>query len=201
MKAAVRSVPAGMGALSRGIAKARSVPKASGLAFTVTKTSGPLLAAKASSSLSAQAKKVKMVSAHPDLPLPAFGFVDVCFCLDATGSMCSELAQAQRSVVSIIHNLQNKVRSEGITLRFAVVSYRDHPPQDHTYVTKFQDFSDEHDTVKYINSLTANGGGDFPEAVHDGLETCCKKLSWAEVSGAPTLRYIFHVADAPPHGS
>jgi hypothetical protein len=22
-----------------------------------------------------------------DLPLPAFGFVDVCFCVDATGSM------------------------------------------------------------------------------------------------------------------
>ena len=24
-----------------------------------------------------------------DLPLPAFGFVDVCFCVDATGSMSS----------------------------------------------------------------------------------------------------------------
>lgn len=24
-----------------------------------------------------------------DLPLPAFGFIDICFCLDATGSMCS----------------------------------------------------------------------------------------------------------------
>ncbi len=30
---------------------------------------------------------------------------------------------------------------------------------------------------------------------------CATKLNWAEVVGAPTLRYIFHIADAPPHGS
>ena len=29
---------------------------------------------------------------------------------------------------------------------------------------------------------------------------CATKLNWAEVVGAPTLRYVFHIADAPPHG-
>lgn len=28
----------------------------------------------------------------------------------------------------------------------------------------------------------------------------CQKLNWVDVSGTPMLRYIFHIADAPPHG-
>lgn len=28
-----------------------------------------------------------------------------------------------------------------------------------------------------------------------------KNLRWAEEQGTPVLRYIFHIADAPPHGS
>ena len=64
-----------------------------------------------------------------DLPLPAFGFVDVCFCVDATGSMAGQLAQVQSAIVSIIKKIESKVATEGITLRFAIVTYRDHPPQ------------------------------------------------------------------------
>ncbi len=74
-------------------------------------------------------------SSRDDLPLPAFGFVDVCFCVDATGSMSGELAQVQSTIVAIIKKIENKVRTEGITLRFAVVTYRDHPPQESSYVT------------------------------------------------------------------
>lgn len=68
-------------------------------------------------------------SSRDNLPLPAFGFIDVCFCIDATGSMSGELAQVQSTIVEIINKIQNKVRTEGITLRFAIVTYRDHPPQ------------------------------------------------------------------------
>ena len=49
--------------------------------------------------------------------------------------------------------------------------------------------------------MTAGGGGDVPEAVHDGLMDCATKLSWASGVGVSTLRYVFHIADAPPHGS
>lgn len=52
-----------------------------------------------------------------------------------------------------------------------------------------------------MKTLTANGGGDEPEAAHDGLMLSAKKLRWAEIDGTPTLRYIFHIADAAPHGS
>jgi hypothetical protein len=68
-------------------------------------------------------------SSRDNLPLPAFGFIDVCFCIDATGSMSNELAQVQSTIIEIINKIQNKVRTEGVTLRFAIVTYRDHPPQ------------------------------------------------------------------------
>jgi hypothetical protein len=68
-------------------------------------------------------------SSRDNLPIPAFGFIDVCFCLDATGSMSGELAQVQSTIVAIIKKIENKVRTEGVTLRFAIVTYRDHPPQ------------------------------------------------------------------------
>jgi hypothetical protein len=52
-------------------------------------------------------------------PLPAFGVIEVCFCIDATGSMSGPLAQAKSTVVSLISKIEEKVHSEGIELRFA----------------------------------------------------------------------------------
>ena len=135
-----------------------------------------------------------------DLPLPAFGFVDVCFCVDATGSMAGQLAQVQSAIVSIIKKIESKVATEGITLRFAIVTYRDHPPQQSSYVTMIKDFTDAQEAIEYVNKLTASGGGDEPEAAHDGLMDSCQKLNWVQLPGTPMLRYIFHIADAPPHG-
>jgi hypothetical protein len=31
--------------------------------------------------------------------IPSFGFIDICFCIDATGSMTSELAQVQSAIL------------------------------------------------------------------------------------------------------
>ncbi len=161
---------------------------------------GAKLSVKGSKSSVRSEKKVLFKSKSKDLPLSAFGFIDVCFCLDATGSMCSELAQAQSTIKSLIKKIQEKVATEGINLRFAIVDYRDHPPQDHSYVTHHLDFTDQHEAIEYVNKLTAGGGGDEPEAVHDALLLACKSLKWAEVVGTPSVRYIFHIADAPPHG-
>ena len=44
-------------------------------------------------------KAVKLKSSsRDDLAIPAFGFIDVCFCVDATGSMSGELAQVQSTI-------------------------------------------------------------------------------------------------------
>ena len=35
----------------------------------------------------------------------------------------------------------------------------------------------------------------------DGLYVSAKHMSWRDSTYIPSLRYIFHIADAPPHGS
>ena len=54
--------------------------------------------------------------------------------------------------------------------------------------------------IKFINGLNAQGGGDYPEAVLDGLYEAAKAINWRNSWSTPILRYIFHIADAPPHG-
>lgn len=58
----------------------------------------------------------------------------------------------------------------------------------------------EEEILEFIGSLTAYGGGDFPEAAMDGLYVSSKYMSWRDSTHIPSLRYIFHIADAPPHG-
>ena len=131
------------------------------------------------------------------LPSSSYGFIDICFCLDATGSMSSELAQAKSTITNLIEKLTDKVQVEGITIRYGVVAYHDHMD---TPLLEIQDFTDATEAKKFTDGLRAMGGGDEPEAVHDAIQAACKKLSWVESPSTPMLRYIFHVLDAPPHG-
>ena len=82
-------------------------------------------------------------SSRDSLAISSFNSIDVCFCVDATGSMSRYITQVKSTIESIVHNIENKVRTEGLNLRFAIVAYRDHPPQNNTYVTKILDFTDD----------------------------------------------------------
>lgn len=63
-------------------------------------------------------------------------------------------------------------------------------------MTKSQSLCDESKILTFIDSLSADGGGDLPEAVLDGVYDSIHRMHWREKS----YRYIFHIADAPPHG-
>ena len=89
--------------------------------------------------------------------MAAYGFIDICFCLDATGSMSSELAQAKSTINNLIEKLTDKVQIEGITIRFGVVAYHDHMD---TPLLRIQDFTDAKDAMAFTNKLYAMGGGD-----------------------------------------
>lgn len=53
-------------------------------------------ASRSASRLSMKNKVTKFKSAMgDDLSIPSFGYIDVCFCVDATGSMSGEVAQVQ----------------------------------------------------------------------------------------------------------
>ena len=50
--------------------------------------------------------------------------------------------------------------------------------------------------MKFIKNVKADGGEDFCEAIVDGFKAI-SELNWQE----KTLKYIYHIADAPPHGT
>ncbi|RDE12031.1 MAG: hypothetical protein C4K47_08885 [Candidatus Thorarchaeota archaeon] len=88
-------------------------------------------------------------------------------------------------------------RTKGLHIRFGIVSYRDHPPQDRTYVTRVFDFTDKIKAVhREISDLSPSEGGDVPEAVADGLYDARTKLSWQKDS----YKALLLIGDAPPHG-
>jgi hypothetical protein len=123
--------------------------------------------------------------------LPATPRLDVLFLLDATGSMGDEIAQIQQTIVSIAERIdQIQPRPE---LRFALVSYRD---RGDDYVTRVDDFTT--DVAAFQQRLLgtrADGGGDEPESLNEGLHAATQRVSWAD----DALRLTFLVADAPPH--
>lgn len=76
------------------------------------------------------------------------------------------------------------------------MAFRDHPPQDHTYVTKTTPFtSDIKHIERVLESLYASGGGDGPEAVTAALGEALN-MDWREHAS----KMVVLIADAPPHG-
>ena len=57
-----------------------------------------------------------------------------------------------------------------------MLAYRDHC--DHNLIEAI-DFTDGDSAIEFANKLAASGGGDEPEAAHDGLLTSCRRLHWA----------------------
>lgn len=65
-------------------------------------------------------------------------------------------------------------------VRLGLIEYRDHPPQDMTFVTRVHQFTESVPTMKsWLEACSADGGGDTPEAVADALNDVTK-LDWRE---------------------
>ena len=121
--------------------------------------------------------------------------LDVAFVVDTTGSMKDDIRAVKDSLFEIVEKIVS--RTENLQIRFAIVSYRDHPPQDRTYVTRVFDFTDQIKKVhREISKLKPSEGGDTPEAVADGLYDARTKLSWT----SDAYKVLLLVGDAPPHG-
>jgi hypothetical protein len=142
-------------------------------------------------------------TAKPELPRPEpeqepgsgdFGpQLDLCFLCDCTGSMGEYIAAAQQHIREIVERVASSERAD---VRFALISYRDHPPQDSTYVTKTFSFTGDVAEMKtYVDSMVASGGGDGPEAVTAALDDALQ-ASWRKAA----TKVAVLIADAPPHG-
>ena len=112
---------------------------------------------------------------------------DIMFLLDTTGSMSDEMLFLQSEFSAITKELGTK------DTRYSVNFYRD---EGDDYVTKCSDFTSEvKDIQKALNNETADGGGDYPEAVAEALTESISKTNWKEDS----VKLCFMIFDAPPH--
>jgi Mg-chelatase subunit ChlD len=124
----------------------------------------------------------------------ALNHVDLCFVIDTTGSMGGFIQAAKQQLLNTIQLLSTE---SNINLQIGLVEYRDHPPQDTSFVTRIYPLTSNLKQMQNdINKLEANGGGDFPEAVYDGIQDAATKMIWRTHS----CRFILLVGDAPPHG-
>lgn len=116
---------------------------------------------------------------------------DVAFIVDATGSMSDEIKFLKSDLSYIIEQASSE---SNIPLRTAALFYRD---EGDAYLTRHDDFNDDvSQTQEFVSKQNANGGGDYPEAVHSALEASLQDLSWDEGARA---RIAFLILDAPAH--
>ncbi|CAF1213043.1 unnamed protein product [Rotaria sordida] len=130
---------------------------------------------------------------RPELAKHDSSILDLVFIMDCTGSMGSYIHSATNNIRSIVEEI---VVSEKSDIRLALIEYRDHPPQDTTFVTRVHDFTAKISEMKgWLEHCQAQGGGDGPEAVADGLHDALK-LTWR----AESTKICVLISDAPPHG-
>ncbi|KAF8073770.1 hypothetical protein FPV67DRAFT_1479214 [Lyophyllum atratum] len=123
--------------------------------------------------------------------------LDLVFIQDCTGSQGSYITSATKNIEQICaHIFESGKLQSPEDLRVGLVAFRDHPPQDHTYIVKNFGFSSDISKVhNHLSGLYASGGGDGPEAVTAAMAEALG-MEWREKSS----KMIVLIADAPPHG-
>jgi len=120
--------------------------------------------------------------------------IEVAFVLDATGSMGPWIDAARQKIDAIASDLAAGQPPPDI--RFALVTYRD---KGDAYVTRAHDFTRDLGTMRgWLRETKADGGGDTPESVLEGLNAGLVELGWTP-DDARTMKLLYLVGDAPPH--
>ncbi|MGB3627233.1 MAG: vWA domain-containing protein, partial [Henriciella sp.] len=116
--------------------------------------------------------------------------LDLLLTLDATGSMSDEMRYLQSELVAILGRVREAQGT--LDIHAGLIVYRDVGDQ---YVVRDFDFTGDLDAfVENLKTQSANGGGDFPEAMHDAMATGLD-FDWRD----DAVKVNMLVADAPPH--
>lgn len=137
--------------------------------------------------------------------LKELDLVDLCFVLDATGSMGLYIREAKNKIMLIVKELCTA--NPMLSLRVAVSAYRDplEPRGGENVVMDFVELTKEGQAAaggfkefdSFLGSVHEGGGGDHCEDIAGGIKNMLA-LSWSEQ--APT-KVLFHIGDAPCHGN
>lgn len=115
-------------------------------------------------------------------------FMIVC---DTTGSMSDELEYLKAELENIVRRVSEE--NPNTPIRTSVNFYRD---EGDAYVVRYFPFTDDiEQSAAAIGEQSADGGGDYPEAVHTALDNAINDHDWDKDS----TKIMFLVLDAPPH--
>ncbi len=115
--------------------------------------------------------------------------LDVALVIDTTDSMQFVIDDVKQKLSVLVGSLQRMVP----TSRVGVVVYRD---KGDDYVVKWSDLSFHTAKLQeFLSHITADGGGDWEEAVKEALESAVNDLKWRKQA----KRIIILVGGSPPH--
>jgi len=126
--------------------------------------------------------------------------LDVAIVVDATGSMQDVIDEIKRRMDDLAATMQRLVP----TARIGAVAYRDRddeksasaPRQSEDFLVRWTDLTFNGKKVRtFLDGIVAEGGGDWEEAVKDGLETAMRQFKWR----ADAKKVIIIVGSSPPH--
>jgi len=126
--------------------------------------------------------------------------LDVAIVVDSTGSMQNVIDDLKRRMDDLAATMQRLVP----TARVGAVTYRDRddadprggPRQSEAFVVKWSDLTFNVKKVQtFLDGIVAEGGGDWEEAVKDGLECAMRQLKWR----TDAQKIIILVGSSPPH--
>ena len=127
-----------------------------------------------------------------DVPCPESRNVDVMFIVDATGSMGDEIRYMQAELENVVDRVYKN--DKDLVIRTGAVFYRDHGD---AYLCRISPLSSVIDTTQnFMKKQSANGGGDYEEAVGEALMAAVSSSDWSREAVA---RIAFLILDAPPH--
>lgn len=83
------------------------------------------------------------------------------FLQDATGSQQQYIGTARHGIAQFCNTLLSGVKFALQDLRLGLIAFRDHPPQEHSFI--IQEYPFTSDFASNLTSLTAADGGDQPD--------------------------------------
>lgn len=117
--------------------------------------------------------------------------LDLMLMIDTTGSMSDELIYLQKELEDVVKRIA--VKDTALSINVSVNFYRD---ETDDYVVLDYDFNNDlTKSIKQLKSQDADGGGDYPEAVHEALNNAVNGHQWRKNA----VKLCFLVLDAPPH--
>ncbi|KAH6909940.1 hypothetical protein BKA70DRAFT_1561558, partial [Coprinopsis sp. MPI-PUGE-AT-0042] len=148
--------------------------------------------------------------------------LDIVFLQDATGSQGPYIQACKSAITNICNKVSEHIGSTPTSesqsfssssklepIRFGLVAFRDHPPEDTSYVTKNFGFtSSVGEMKKWLGGLVASGGGDGPEASTAAMAEALN-MEWRQSEedeagegkkGVKVVKIVVLITDAPPHG-